>query len=145
VNKIALVWPAAALALLTFVVMHIMARRRFAAIKSGSLPFGYFRTYRGAEPPDACVQAARHYENLFELPVLFYALIAILLAIPFVDYILLILAWIYVAARSVQAVIHLGSNNVSLRFYSFAFGALVLIAMWIYAIVKLATRGAPLL
>lgn len=144
-NKIALVWPAAALALLTFIVMMVMAQRRFAAIKSGAIPFGYFRTYRGAEPPDACVQAARQYENLFELPVLFYALIAILLAIPFVDYILLLLAWIYVAARLVQAVIHLGSNNVSLRFYAFLISSLVLMAMWIYAVIKLAARGAPLL
>ncbi|GIL40611.1 MAPEG family protein [Roseiterribacter gracilis] len=144
-NKIALVWPAAALALLSFIVMMIMARRRFAAVKSGALPAGYFRTYRGAEPPDACVQAARHYENLFELPVLFYALIAILLAIPFFDYALLLLAWAYVAARLVQAVIHLGSNNVSMRFYAFLVSSLVLMTMWGYAAVKLAVRGAPLL
>jgi hypothetical protein len=144
-NKIALVWPAAALALLTFIVMHIMARRRFAAVKSGALSSGYFRTYRGAEPPDACVQAARQYENLFEMPVLFYALIAILLAIPFVDLILLVLAWVFVVARIVQATIHLSSNNVALRFYAFAVSALILLAMWIYVVVKLLVRGAPLL
>lgn len=144
-NKIALVWPAAALALLTFVVLVVMARRRFAAVKSGALPFGYFRTYRGSEPPEPCVQAARQYENLFEMPVLFYALVAMLLAIPFVDVVLLALAWVYVAARIVQAVVHIGSNNVSMRFNAFLASTVVLVAMWIYAVAKLAVRGAPLL
>jgi hypothetical protein len=142
VSKIALVWPAAALVLLTYVVLFAVGRRRGAAVRSGRLTLGYFRTYRGAEPPDDAVQAARHYQNLFELPVLFYALVAILIAIPFVDIVLLALAWVFVALRSVHAAVHLGGNDVGLRFRIFAAGAAVLAAMWLYAIAKLIARGA---
>lgn len=140
-TKIALFWPAAALALLTFIVLTTLGRRRAAAVKAG-LPFSYFRTYRGAEPPDDAVQAARHYENLFELPVLFYALVAMLIGIPFVDFVLVVLAWGFVIARYVHAAVHLGSNNVRLRFQVFALGMVLLLAMWLYTIVKLIARGA---
>jgi hypothetical protein len=145
VNKIALVWPSAALALLTFITLIVVGLRRADAVKSGKLPFDYFRTYRGAEPPDDAVQAARHYANLFELPVLFYALIAILIAIPFFDVVLWALAWAFVLLRYAHAAVHLGSNNVGLRFRIFAAGAALLLAMWVYAAVKLMLRGAPLL
>ncbi|MDB5365372.1 MAG: hypothetical protein JWM77_1299 [Rhodospirillales bacterium] len=144
-NKIALVWPAAALALLTFITLVVVGLRRSNAVKSGKLPVDYFRTYQGAEPPDDAVQAARHYENLFELPVLFYALVAILIAIPFFDVVLLALGWAFVLMRYAHATVHLGSNNVRLRFRTFTAGAALLLAMWVYAAVKLMLRGAPLL
>jgi hypothetical protein len=144
-NKIALVWPAAALALLTFVVMLVMMRRRIAALQGRQVKLGYFRTYQGESGlPDAAVQAARQYENLFELPVLFYALVAILIAIPFVDLVLAALAWAFVLARVAHAAVHLGSNDVMLRFRVFALSAALLFAMWVYAIAKLIARGALL-
>jgi hypothetical protein len=142
VSRIALVWPAAALVLLTYVALFTVARRRVAAMRSGRLSLDYFRTNRGAEPPDDAVQAVRQYENLFELPVLFYALLAILIAIPFVDIVLLVLAWIFVALRYAHAAVHLGANDVMLRFRTFSAGAAVLAAMWMYAVGKLIARGA---
>jgi hypothetical protein len=44
---------------------------------------------------------------------------------------LVILAWVFVAARIVHAAIHTGSNYVPRRFQAFVVSVLAMVAMWL--------------
>jgi hypothetical protein len=71
------------------------------------------------------------FRNQFELPVLFYVLVVLAIIARKADLLFVVMSWIFIVSRIVQAAIHTGSNNVAHRFYAFAVGAIVLLLMWI--------------
>ena len=76
------------------------------------------------------IQAADNYRNLFEMPVLFYTVCAVLLVLDQVDVSYVALAWAFVATRYVHSAIHCSYNNVNHRFVAFAAGCGLIWAMW---------------
>jgi hypothetical protein len=82
--------------------------------------------------PNHLRKRANNYQNQFELPVLFYALIAFLLATRLVDAVQVILAWMFLITRLVHTYIHIGRNVVIDRFYAFVASVLALLAMWVW-------------
>lgn len=126
-----ILYPVFALVALTFAVGFRMGGLRIAAMRRKEVNPRYFKLNAGAEIPVKVAQAANNYANLFELPLLFYTLVALLLATGRVDALQLGLAWAFVASRAAHSLIHLGSNNVPRRFFCFAAGLLILIAMWV--------------
>ncbi len=87
--------------------------------------------------PVRATQIGNCYRNQFELPVLFYVLIAIALPLRHADTVIVALSWVFVAARLVHAGIFVTSNDLNRRSLAWAAGALVLLAMWIYFAVKI--------
>ena len=73
----------------------------------------------------------RHYGNLFELPTLFYAACITAFVIAGVGMWTLVLAWAYVAARVVQSLVHMTSNNTNARGGAFVLGMVCMIALWV--------------
>jgi hypothetical protein len=89
--------------------------------------------------PPRVMQISNAYHNQFQLPVLFYALVAFALITRKADVIFVVMAWIFVAVRLVHAAIHVTTNRVPVRFYAFLVSAIVLLLMWaIFAIQILA-------
>ena len=82
--------------------------------------------------PVRATQIGNCYRNQFELPVLFYVLIAIALSIRHADLVIVILSWLFVVARVVHAGIFVSSNDLGRRSTAWIVGALVLIVMWVY-------------
>jgi len=74
--------------------------------------------------------AADNFRNLFELPVLFYALCILLLATQQASTFFEICAWVFVAFRVLHSVIHLSYNRVMHRFYAYLLSSLTLWIMW---------------
>ena len=70
-----------------------------------------------------------NYSNLFELPVLFYAVTLAVYAVGHVDWINLYLAWGFVIARILHSLIQATYNNVSHRFGMFLIASVFLIVM----------------
>ncbi|MBY0572683.1 MAG: MAPEG family protein, partial [Undibacterium sp.] len=66
------------------------------------------------------VQASDNYKNLFEQPVLFYALCLLVIQTGIDDPVLQIGAWFFVALRYAHSFIHCGYNKVIHRFRAFA-------------------------
>ena len=87
--------------------------------------------------PVRATQIGNCYRNQFELPVLFYVLIALALPLRHADMVFVALSWVFVAARFVHAGIFVTSNDLNRRSLAWAAGALVLLAMWIYFAVKI--------
>jgi hypothetical protein len=76
------------------------------------------------------VQSADHFRNLFEVPVLFYALCGFIAITRLTTLFLLACAWGYVTLRALHAYIHLTHNKVVRRFQAFVASTIVLYVMW---------------
>ena len=87
--------------------------------------------------PVRTTQIGNCYRNQFELPVLFYALIAIALPIRHADLVIVILSWVFVVMRLVHAGIFVSSNDLGRRSTAWIVGALVLLVMWVYYALKI--------
>ena len=139
-TQIELIYPMAAMVLLTIIVLIRMVRGRFAAVRSGTVDARFYKTYQGdnTEPRQAA-QNARHFTNLFENPVLFYVACVIAMISGLGGTVMLVLAWLFVATRIVHAVIHLTSNRIPQRIAAYASSWTVLAAMWLWLVYGVAT------
>ena len=97
---------------------------------------------QGETEPETAAKRARHFINLFEAPTLFY--VACLAAMVTHDsgMLALMLAWLYVLARLLHSIIHLGSNRIEYRLRAYFVGWLVLLAFWIQVVWHAATISA---
>lgn len=137
-----LVYPMAAMVLLTFIVLVRMVRGRFAAVGRGEVDARFYKTYQGADEPRAAAQNTRHFVNLFENPVLFYAACVVAMVTGQGGGFMVWLAWAYVACRVLHALIHLGSNKIPPRMAVYGASWLVLLAMWGMLVVGVASSTA---
>lgn len=90
----------------------------------------YYRVYLGDPEPEATRAAVRHWDNLFELPTLFYAGCLTAYVLGAVTGAVLACAWIFAIARAIQSTVHLTYNNPNHRGGAFALSFLALMAMW---------------
>ncbi|MDN4501083.1 MAPEG family protein [Alteromonadaceae bacterium BrNp21-10] len=126
-----MLYPMFALVLLTVLVAILMGRARFTAVKHKTVNPKYFKTNSGYELTPECAQLERNFSNLFETPVLFYAVCITTLVMGVDSTLLQVLAWIYVALRYAHSYIHITYNHVMHRFGCFISSFLVLLVMWI--------------
>ncbi|MGA7761708.1 MAG: MAPEG family protein [Candidatus Binataceae bacterium] len=81
--------------------------------------------------PPAVSNPSDNLKNLFEIPVLFYALVLYLFATKRVDAAYVDAAWVFVAFRAMHSAVHCTFNLVMLRFYLYLFSTL---AVWFIVI-----------
>jgi hypothetical protein len=125
-----IVYPMAAMVLLTFIVLIRMFRSRVGAVQSGAATANYYKTYQEGGEPREAAQLSRHFSNLFESPVLFYAACVIAMLTGQNARLMVALAWLYVALRVAHAFIHLGRNKLMPRMRVYFSSWLVLLGMW---------------
>ncbi|MGJ4894396.1 MAPEG family protein [Bradyrhizobium oligotrophicum] len=73
----------------------------------------------------------------FGLPTLFYALIAIALPLRHADLVIVLLSWVFVVTRFVNAGLVSGVKDSRQRGLAWIASALVLLAMWLYFALKI--------
>ncbi len=110
---------------------------RIRAVKNDGLKPSYFLLNSGEKPPEYVTKFSQHYENLFELPVLFYVVTILLLVIEKVDVLYLVLAWLYLFFRVCHAYIHTTSNKLSRRKNIFLLSAIILYIIWSRLLIEL--------
>jgi len=139
-SQLSLIYPMAAMVLLTMIVLFRMVRGRFAAVRRGDVDARFYKTYQGENAePRVAAQHTRHFINLFENPVLFYVACVVGMFTGFGGTAMLILAWAFVAVRIVHALIHLGSNKIPPRIAAYATSWAILAAMWVVLVYGTAT------
>ena len=136
----AVFWPMCALALLTAIVWAWMYVDRIGEMRSKHIAPQRLPTAREAATILEHTAAADNFRNLFELPVLFYALCLALAATELASTLQLALAWAYVALRALHSFIHVTYNRVSHRFTVHLASTLCLFFMWGVFAIDLARR-----
>jgi hypothetical protein len=125
--------PFIATMLLTMVVWVYMYIRRISFINSQKInPQDLVTSDALAKiTPPFVSNPSDNLKNLFEIPVLFYALVLYLFATKQVDSVYVNTAWIFVVFRVLHSAVHCTFNLVILRFYLYLISTL---AVWFIAI-----------
>ena len=116
---------------LTFALLLWMAGARRQALVGGQTKIRDIALGQQNWPVRA-TQIGNCFKNQFELPVLFYILIAIALPIRHADLVIVMLSWVFVITRFVHAGIFVTSNDLNRRSLAWFASVLVLFAMWLY-------------
>lgn len=126
---VAILLPMLLIVALTFVAFVKMAIERAAAVKGGQNP-EFYKVYLGDPEPEKTRAAVRHWDNLFELPTLFYAGCLAAYVLEAVSATVLVCAWIFALGRTVQSLVHITYNNPNHRGGAFTLAFLGLMVMW---------------
>ena len=119
------------LVILTTVIMVLTARVRIGSVKKGEVSPSYYSLMDGQNVPEFVTKTTRNFNNLFEVPTLFYAGGAVYLALDQTGQLPVISAWVFVAMRVLHSIIHLSYNNVIHRLIIFSLGNLSVLLMWL--------------
>jgi hypothetical protein len=90
------------------------------------------------------LQVGYSFSNQFELPVLFYVLTILAYVTHLAGLVFVVLAWIFVIFRILQAYVHVTNNSVRLRGAFYAIAAIALAVNWAIYIVEVLTLPRPL-
>jgi len=128
-NQDAIFAPFLAQMLLTLLVWAYMYARRIPFIVSLKLTQADMAKpgELARRSPASVSNPSDNLKNLFEIPVLFYALVLFLYATRQVDALYVGAAWLFVAFRVAHSVVHCTFNLVVLRFYLYLTATL---AVW---------------
>ena len=121
---------------LTFALLLGMASARRSALVSKETKIRDIALGQSNWPTRA-TQIGNCYRNQFELPVLFYVLIALALPLRHADLPVVVMSWLFVIFRLVHAGIFVTSNDLKARSLAWFAGAAVLLIMWIYFALKI--------
>lgn len=118
--------------LLTVIVQFSLVRARIRAIKRARVnpqviadPARFDAVLRSAE------NISDNFENLFEMPVLFYIAAVVIFVLQMTDSFYLAAGWAYVFLRCLHSFIHCTYNRIMHRFYAFLLSSVVLWAIWV--------------
>jgi hypothetical protein len=133
--------PPTALVLLTGFVWLRLGSDRLGELRKRRIHPQQVATSKQMSETLQNVQSADHFRNLFEVPVLFYALCAFVAITKLTTPLLLACAWGYVMLRAAHAYVHLTRNKVVRRFQVFVASTIVLYVMWGIFAVRLVLSG----
>jgi len=124
--------------ILTFLLLFWLAPLRARDFSSGKVREEDIALRQPNWSP-AALQVAYSYSNQFELPVLFYVLTILAFITHHAGLLFVLLAWVFVIFRLLQAYMHVTSNRVRVRGIFFGISALALAIMWVVFIVEILT------
>ncbi|MFZ2103511.1 MAG: MAPEG family protein [Oricola sp.] len=134
----AIYWPLMAQVALTLVAYAVMSKRRVAAVRAEAAKA---RDFKVPNDPELSATAARNVSNQFELPVLFYVVCLAMYQTNGVDYLTVVLAWLFVVSRIAHAWGHMTSNSLRLRRPLFIAGFVLVFVMWVVFAIRIAGFG----
>ena len=132
-DRYLILWPMAAMAALTFIVLSLVPMFRAGDVSAGRLRVQDFKMGESERVPDATRLYNRNYMNLLELPVLFYVVCLTIFVTGGTETLEVWLAWAFVGFRALHTVVHLTVNRVLLRLTLFSAAAFTLMILWILA------------
>lgn len=137
--KYAILLPPTVLVFITIFVFVRLYIDRIAEMRARRIHPQKLATAKDAQQMLQNVAASDHFRNLFEVPVLFYAVCGFLAITQLTNLFLLACAWGYVVLRAAHTYVHLTSNKVIRRFQLFFASTIVVYVMWVVFAVRLLT------
>jgi hypothetical protein len=122
-----ILWPLLAQIGWTMLLYAWLTLARKQAVDSGEVDYSAFLL--GREEPLVPARIARNLSNQFELPVIFYALIILLLVLNRVSLIDVVAAWVFVAGRVIHSLVQTLTDNVPLRGQVFMINFLAVVVL----------------
>lgn len=114
---------------LVFFLFVMVSVKRMSAVAQGNLQTNDLA--HKSNEPEASRRWANNLNNQFEVPVLFYALIVLLYATDAVNWIYVVLAFLFFVGRILHTVVQVSGDNVGLRGKIFVINFLAVACMWL--------------
>lgn len=122
--------PMLAMVLLTLGVWGLALRNRVREIRHRRIPLQSLAKARDVAATFQNCEAMDNFNNLMQMPVLFYALCLLLQQLGVAGFFFVAGAWLYVLIRALHSLVQLTSNRVMYRFYAWAGSSVVLFGLW---------------
>jgi hypothetical protein len=136
-NQNAIFGPFLVMMGLTGVVWVFMYVKRIRFLNSVDIEPNALTPAKLAEiSPPSVANPSDNLKNLFEMPVIFYAMALYLYSVSQVDQIYLMTAWAFVLFRALHSVVHCTVNVVMVRFGLYALSSLALWFMVLRAAIE---------
>lgn len=132
-----LLYPMAFYMFYTFILAVFNFRVRVRVVKSREIPLHFFKAYQGENLPESVQVMGRHYDNQFQVPLLFLISCLAVMQAEANSLLLTLLAWGFVISRIIHSLIHLGSNSIRPRMLAYTTGWLILLAMWVVLLLEI--------
>lgn len=126
----AMLMPMAAMVALTAIVWVRLYFERIGEMRERRIRPQAVATSREMAAALTRTQAADNLRNLFEIPVLFYALCLAVTSVGGATPLLVDGAWAYVVLRAVHSLIHCSYNRVMHRFATYVASTALLFVLW---------------
>ena len=126
----AILGPVFAMVFLTFVVWVYMYARRIPFVQSLDRTVVLTPARLAELSPPAVSNPSDNLKNLFEIPVIFYALALVLFVTGQVDAVYVGAAWVFVVFRALHSAVHCTINVIMVRFTLYLVSTL---AVWFIA------------
>ncbi len=134
-QKAAMLLPMVILVFVTFGMMFWMLKLRYRAVLKDGFDPKYFRLYDNSQSsvamPEYLAKVTQHYQNLLEMPPLFYLALILLAALNITDTFYVILSWSFLLSRLAHSYIHTTGNRVMQRKNAFIVSLVILITLWV--------------
>lgn len=134
-----IIYPMAALVFLTCLIGFSLGTSRLIAAFSGKVHPKYFRLMTGFDVPDHIAKLSRNFENLLEVPILFYVGCIVVLVTETTSSFFITTAWVFFVTRLAHTLIHITYNNPLHRFFAFLAGFISVIVLWVNLVLQVMT------
>jgi hypothetical protein len=121
---------------LTFFIAFWMAKQRWGVMLRGEMRWQDI-ALKQRPWPARTQQVSNCFQNQFEVPVLFYVLVALAILTKKADLLFVVMAWLFVLTRIAHAFVFTTSNYVPRRGQIFVAGALVVFLMWVIFAIRI--------
>ena len=111
-------------------LLLFMSTSRKRAIKNKEVRFTHFKAYTG-ESTERLEVIKNHYNNQFQIPMLFFIVCLLSIQLDKVGKATIVLALCFIVSRVFHSLLHLGSNDVMKRAYTYFTGVLIIGAMFL--------------
>jgi hypothetical protein len=140
-SQVAILYPVFVLVAVTFALLFWTGRARYVALQTKQVRPADI-ALREPNWPTRTNQIGNSFSNQFELPVLFYLLAVLVVITRQSDLLLVVLAWAFVLVRIAHIYVHTTSNEVLTRGRIYGAGAIILLIMWVWYLLRFLT-GLP--
>jgi hypothetical protein len=127
VASTAILWPVLVHIALVVALYAWLTVARTRSVKSGEIDYSCF--VLGRDEPLHVARITRNLANQFELPVLFYALVVLLIALERVTFVDVAAAWVFALGRIVHTLVQTLTDDVVLRGRVFVINFLGVVAI----------------
>lgn len=122
-----------------FLIMNVHLFRMFfarkGAVETGKIKASFFKAYAG-DCPDELVVIGNHMNNQFQIPIIFFVVGTLAIAMKTVSTLTLVLAVIFIVSRLMHSYVFLTSNHPLNRAKFYAIGLLTVTIMWGEVVVR---------
>ena len=131
------IYPAAVMVFYILIIGLFNFRTRLLSVLKEKVNPNYYKVLDSKEykVPEHVIRMGRHYDNQFELPMLFLITCVTCALLKVTNDLAIVAAWGFLLSRAAHTYFHLGSNNIIRRMLSFKAGWLCIVIMWIFILI----------